>query len=153
MRKPATSFKFSAWDGSQELPLDADQILEALADDLMEYGDMRWAMRNLLSRGMQIPQGGYMQGLRDMLKKLRDQKRERLEQFNLSSIFDQFREQLDEILGMERERIDEWLNHPEDDSSFSDDLLKNIAERNQEILNELPRISPDRSRNWNSTNS
>jgi uncharacterized protein with von Willebrand factor type A (vWA) domain len=138
MRKPATSFKFSAWDGSQELPLDADQILEALADDLMEYGDMRWAMRNLLSRGMQIPQGSYMQGLRDMLKQLRDQKRERLEQFNLSSIFDQFREQLDEILGMERERIDEWLNRPEDDDSFSDDVLKNIAERNQEILNELP---------------
>ena len=50
------------------------QILEALADDLMEYGDLRWAMRNLMSRGMQMPQGGYMQGLRDMLKQLRDRK-------------------------------------------------------------------------------
>ena len=110
MRHPAPKHRFSAWDGSQNLPLEADQILEALADDLMEYGDLRWAMRNLMSRGMEIPQGGSMQGLRDMLKQLRDQKRQRLEQFDLSSIFDDFRERLDEILDMEKERIDEWLN-------------------------------------------
>ena len=79
--------RFSAWDGIQALPIDPDQILEALADDLMEYGDLRWAMRNLMSRGMQIPQGGYMQGLRDMLKQLRDQKAKRLEQFDLSEHF------------------------------------------------------------------
>ena len=99
MRHPAPKHRFSAWDGSQSLPLDADQILEALADDLMEYGDLRWAMRNLMSRGMQMPQGGYMQGLRDMLKQLRDKKRQRLEQFDLSSIFDDFKERLDEIVG------------------------------------------------------
>ncbi len=136
MRHPAPKHRFSAWDGSQSLPLDAEQILEALADDLMEYGDLRWAMRNLMSRGMQIPQGGYMQGLRDMLKQLRDQKRQRLEQFDLSSIFDDFKERLDEIVGMEQERIDEWLNKDSDD--FSGDVLKNIAERNNEILEDMP---------------
>jgi uncharacterized protein with von Willebrand factor type A (vWA) domain len=138
MRRPATTHKFSAWDGSQELGLDAEQILEALTEDLMEYGDMRWAMRNLLSRGMQMPKGGYMQGLRDMLKKLRDEKRQRLEQYNLSSIFDQFRERLDEIIAMERDRIDEWLNRSDEESNFSDDLLKNIAANNQQILDQLP---------------
>ena len=137
MRHPSTKHRFSAWDGSQDVELDPDKILEALADDLMEYGDLRWAMRNLMSRGMQIPQGGSMQGLRDMLKKLRDQKRERLEQFDLSSIFDKFRERLDEILQMERERIDEWLNKSQDD--FSNDVLKNIAERNSQTLDELPK--------------
>ena len=136
MRHPASKHSFSAWDGSQSLPLDPDKILEALADDLMEYGDLRWAMRNLMSRGMQIPQGGYMQGLRDMLKNLRDQRRQRLEQFDLSSIFDGFREKLDDILEMEQNRIDEWLNKDADD--FSGDVLKNIAERNQETLNQLP---------------
>ena len=136
MRHPAPKHRFSAWDGSQSLPLDADQILEALAEDLMEYGDLRWAMRNLMSRGMQIPQGGYMQGLRDMLKQLRDKKRQRLEQFDLSSIFDDFRERLDEIVGMEKDTIDEWLNKDSDD--FSGDVLKNIAERNQEILEDMP---------------
>jgi len=136
MRHPAPKHRFSAWDGSQSLPLDPDQILEALADDLMEYGDLRWAMRNLMSRGMQIPQGGYMQGLRDMLKQLREKKRQRLEQFDLSSIFDDFRDRLDEIVGMEQDRIDEWRNRDADD--FSSDVLKNIAEQNQQILDDLP---------------
>lgn len=136
MHHPASRHSYSAWDGSQELGLDADQILEALADDLMEYGDLRWAMRNLMSRGMPIPQGGYLQGLRDMLKQLRDKKRQRLEQFDLSSIFDGFRERLDEILDMERERIDEWLRNDQPD--FSSDVLKSIAERNRDTLDELP---------------
>jgi uncharacterized protein with von Willebrand factor type A (vWA) domain len=73
-----------------------------------------------------------------MLKKLRDQKRARLEQFNLSSVFDAFRERLDEIIAMERKRIDEWLNRSDDPDNFSDDVLKNIAARNQDILNDLP---------------
>ena len=37
---------------------------------------------------------------------------------------------------MERERIDEWLNKSQDD--FSNDVLKNIAERNSQTLDELP---------------
>ena len=112
MRHPAPKHRFSAWDGSQTLPLDADRILEALADDLMEYGDLRWAMRNLMSRGMQVPQGGYMQGLRDMLKQLRDKKRQRLEQFDLSSIFEDFRDRLDDILAMERGLARQHLHRP-----------------------------------------
>ena len=136
MRHPASKHRFSAWDGSQALSLNPDQILEALSEDLMEYGDLRWAMRNLMSRGMQMPQGGYLQGLRDMLKQLRDKKRERLEQFDLSSIFDEFRERLDDILGMERDRINEWLT--KDGGDFSGDVLKNIAESNLETLQQLP---------------
>ncbi len=138
MKKPSKASRFSAWDGTQDLGLDADKILEALADDLMEYGDMRWAMRNLMSRGMSMPQGGYMEGLRDLLKKLRDEKRAKLEQFNLSSIFDNFRDRLDEILAMERARIDEWLNRSDDPDNFSDDVLKNIAARNNDLLDQLP---------------
>ena len=74
-----------------------------------------------------------------MLKELRHKKRERLERYDLSSIFEGFREQLDKILLMERERIDEWLNKdPEQSGNFSDDVLKSVAERNQQSLDELP---------------
>ena len=140
MHHLATRHRYSQWDGSQTLPIDPDEILGALADDLMEYGDLRWAMRNLMSRGMQIPQGGYMQGLRDMLRKLREKKQQQLERFDLSSVMDDIREQLEEILAMEQDRINDWLEPKEDDGNtdFSDEVLKNIAERNQETLNELP---------------
>ena len=130
--------RFSAWDGSQRAPLDPDEIMQALADDLIEFGDLRWAMRNLASRGMSIPQGGTMQGLRDMMRELRDRKRAQLERFNLDSIFEGFRERLDEVLDMERERIDEWLNKEADENNFSDDVLKQVAERNRQALDDLP---------------
>ena len=114
MHRLFSHHRFSQWDGSQELGFDPDQIMEALAEDLMEYGDLRWAMRNLMSRGMSIPQGGYLQGLRDMLKQLRDKKREQLERFDLSSIFEEFRERLNEIVQMERDTIKAWLNKDTD---------------------------------------
>ena len=67
-------FRYSRWDGSQELPsLDADEIMSELSDDLMQFGDLRSAMRNLMQRGL----GGDspMQGLRDMLRQLRRERR------------------------------------------------------------------------------
>lgn len=137
MRLFPTRHRYSQWDGSRPPALDADAILDALADDLMEYGDLRWAMRNMLSRGMRMPQGGAMRGLRDMLKQLRDRKRAQLERYDLGSIFEGFRERLDEILGMERERIGEWLD--KDDGDFSNDVLKNIARNNAEQLDNLPK--------------
>ncbi len=118
--------------------------MKALADDMIEYGDLRWAMRNLMSRGMQIPQGGYMQGLRDMIRELREQKRRQLERYNLDSIFDQFQERLDEIIAMERDRISEWKDKAEAAENFSDTLLKDIAERNEAQLNKLPEDLPSK---------
>ena len=149
MRHPPHSHRFTAWDGSQKLALDADQIMAAIADDLIEFGDLRWAMRNLMSRGMQIPQGSHLQGLRDMLKALRDKKRERLARYDLSSIFDGLRERLDEILEMERQTIGEWLDpgtsrdsdNPDNVAgaeNFAGDVLKSVAQRNRQALDELP---------------
>ncbi|MEQ8486939.1 MAG: hypothetical protein RIB46_21460 [Pseudomonadales bacterium] len=137
MRLFPTHHRFSQWDGSRPPALDADAILDALADDLMEYGDLRWAMRNMLSRGMRMPQGGAMRGLRDMLKQLRDRKRAQLERYDLGSIFEGFRDRLDEILDMERGRIAEWLAK-DADGDFSNDVLKNIARNNAEQLDNLP---------------
>ena len=134
--------RFSRWDGSQKTPLDPDEIMQALADDLIEYGDLRWAMRNLASRGMRMPEGGYMQGLRDMIREMRERKRAQLERYNLDSIFEDFRERLDEILDMERSRIVEWLNKDDNEENFSGDVLKQIAERNQETLDALPEDLP-----------
>jgi uncharacterized protein with von Willebrand factor type A (vWA) domain len=137
MRQFPKGFRFSRWDGTQQTGIDADAVLGALAEDLMEYGDLRWAMRNLLSRGMPMPQGGALKGLREMLQRARDRKREQLERFDLSSIFEGFRERLDEILAMERERIEEWLAKDASED-FSGEVLKNIARRNSETLDGLP---------------
>ena len=142
MHRFATRFRYGSWDGSQQTPWSADDVLGAIAEDLMEYGDLKWAMRNLLSRGMTMPDGGYIQGLRDMLKQLREQKRERLQQFDLSSVMQDIEQKLAEILSMEQNTIDEWLD--QDSETFANDVLRKIAERSQETLDELPDDSAGR---------
>ena len=136
MRRFPTRHRFSLWDGSQGPGLPADDVLGAMVDDLMEYGDLRWAMRNLLSRGMTMPEGGHRQGLRDMLKNLREQKRSHLDRFNLSGIFKDIEKRLDEILDLESDTIDEWL--AKDDADFSDQVVRQIAEKNREQIDSLP---------------
>ena len=74
-----TGSRYSEWDGTHDLSgLDAEEVLNALTDDLMNFGDLQHALRNLMQRGMNTPQGDGMQGLRDLLQKLRQQRRERL---------------------------------------------------------------------------
>jgi uncharacterized protein with von Willebrand factor type A (vWA) domain len=105
------AFRYSEWDGTQEIPpLDADEVLEALTDDLMNFGDLQHAMRNLLQRGMRGNMGNRLQGLRDLLQQLRQQRRSTLDRYNLSSVMDDIKNRLDEILGMERNTIDRRLD-------------------------------------------
>ncbi|MDE0054234.1 MAG: VWA domain-containing protein [Gammaproteobacteria bacterium] len=135
MRHFATRFRYSRWDGTQALDIAADDVLAAIADDLTEYGDLRWALRNLMSRGMQTG-GRRVQGLRDIMRKLRDRRRERLEQFDLSSVMRDIEQQLSRILEAEQDTIDEWMDREDDE--YADQVLKEIADRNQEALDDLP---------------
>ena len=120
-------YRYSIWDGTQDVAdLDPDQLLDNLSDDLMNFGDLQHALRNLLQRGMRNPMGDRTQGLRDLLQQLRQQRRQQLDRFDLGSIFDQLREQLDEILDMERGAIDQRLRDagipPEGEASDGDSL-------------------------------
>jgi uncharacterized protein with von Willebrand factor type A (vWA) domain len=104
-------FRYSLWDGTQEVPeFTADDIIDNLTDDLMNFGDLQHALRNLMQRGMRNPMGDRTQGLRDLLQQLRQQRRDQLDKFDLSSIFDNLRQQLDEILDMERDTLDRRLD-------------------------------------------
>ncbi len=103
-------YRYSMWDGTQAVPdVEADEILDNLTDDLMNFGDLQHALRNLLQRGMRSPQGDRMQGLRDLLQQLRQQRRQQLDRFNLSSLFDDIKRKLEEIVNMERDTIDRRL--------------------------------------------
>ncbi|MBN9492341.1 VWA domain-containing protein [bacterium] len=107
----ASTYRYSLWDGTQAVPdLEADDILDNLTDDLMNFGDLQHALRNLLQRGMRNPMGDRMQGLRDLLQQLRQQRRQQLDKFNLSSIFDDIQRQLNEIVQQERDTIDRRLD-------------------------------------------
>jgi hypothetical protein len=100
-------YRYSEWDGTQEIPpLDPDEVLNALTDDLMNFGDLQHALRNLMQRGMRNQTGDRTQGLRDLLQQLRQQRRQTLDRFNLSSAFDDIQSKLEDILARERETLE-----------------------------------------------
>src|SRR5215475_1588514 len=99
--------RYSRWDGTQAVPdLDADELLSAMSDDLLAEGDLMNALRRLFQRGARDPQGGRMPGLQDLLKRLQQQRKQRLEQYDLSSVLDDLKQKLKEIRDTEREAIE-----------------------------------------------
>ena len=112
-------YRFSLWDGSQTLPeLDADTLLSALADDLLNHGDLEHALRSLMQRGMRTPQMN-MRGITDFVKQLREERKKRLERYDLGGVMDDVQRQLKEILELERGQIDQWRKEGTDDSNAS----------------------------------
>jgi uncharacterized protein with von Willebrand factor type A (vWA) domain len=71
----------------------------------MNFGDLQHALRNLLQRGMRNPLGQRLQGLRDLLQQLRQRRRQTLDRYNLTSVFEDIRQRLDEVLRMERSTL------------------------------------------------
>ncbi|PZC48461.1 MAG: Uncharacterized protein DK306_000909 [Chloroflexi bacterium] len=106
----ALRYRYTRWDGSQDVAeLDPDEVLAGLTDDLMNFGDLQHALRNLMQRGMRSPDGARTQGLRDLLQKLRQQRRQALDRFDLGSVFDDIQRQVDEIVDLERDTLDDRL--------------------------------------------
>jgi uncharacterized protein with von Willebrand factor type A (vWA) domain len=122
-------FRYSEWDGSQEIgPLDPDDILAGLTDDLMNFGDLQHALRNLLQRGMRNPFGQRMQGLRDILQQLRQQRRQTLDRFNLDSVFEDIKKRLDEVIELEKGTLDSRLQKAERQLQGGDSPLQAFEE-------------------------
>ncbi|TMF86830.1 MAG: hypothetical protein E6I08_11375 [Chloroflexi bacterium] len=99
------SYRYSRWDGTQHLdPLDADEVLDALSEDLMSYGDLSAALQRLYRWGSdQVP------GLEQLLKQIREQRERELSRYDLDSTVEKLREQLDEVVQTERRGIDRQL--------------------------------------------
>jgi uncharacterized protein with von Willebrand factor type A (vWA) domain len=97
--------RYSRWDGTQKVDLDADDLMAAMADDLLHDGDPWRAMRRLMQQGARKPEGGRMPGLKDLLEKLRRQKQERMQRYDLGSSMDDIKKKLEDVIKTEREGV------------------------------------------------
>ena len=98
--------RYSRWDGTQKIDLDADELLAAMADDLLHDGDPWRAMRRLMQQGARKPEGQRMPGLKDLLEQLRRQKQQRMQRYDLGSSLDDIKKKLEEVIKTEREGIE-----------------------------------------------
>ncbi|MDQ6643164.1 MAG: VWA domain-containing protein, partial [Chloroflexota bacterium] len=105
-------YGYSRWDGTQQIEgLDADDILKALADDYMENGNLQQALKRLMQDGMQSDDGRRTMGLRELMERMREQRNQQLNRYNMASgVMDDLREKLEEIKQLEREGIQQRLD-------------------------------------------
>lgn len=134
-------YRYSTWDGSQadRFP-SADELMSDLAEDLMQSGDLRSALNNLMQRGFRM-QGEPMQGLRDMLRQVRRQRRERLERYDLGSIMEGLAEELDAIVELERATLDAMQGGRGEEvasDNFAQSLMGDMASSKRDLLDDLP---------------
>ncbi len=99
--------RYSRWDGTQTgFDLDAEAVMAELADDLVHHGDANAALRRMLQSGFRDRNGQEVQGLRELLERLRQRRRERLEERDLGGVYHDIAERLREVLDLERAGID-----------------------------------------------
>jgi uncharacterized protein with von Willebrand factor type A (vWA) domain len=101
-------FDYSRWDGSQTgFDVDADAILAEMGDDLIHHGDVNAALRRMMQAGFEDRDGKHVQGMRELLEKLRKERQERLEQHDLGGVYSEIAESLKEVVDMERSGIED----------------------------------------------
>jgi uncharacterized protein with von Willebrand factor type A (vWA) domain len=103
----AARFTYSRWDGTQRgFDLDADGLFDELTDDLLYHGDVNSALRRMMQEGMRDRNGERLQGLRELMDKLRQQRQERLDQHDLGGVYSEIADELNDIVDEERHAID-----------------------------------------------
>lgn len=100
----ASRFTYSRWDGTQRgFEIDADSLLDELADDLTYHGDINTAMRKMMQNGMRDANGNQMPGLRELMKRLREQREQIQERGDLGGVYSEIADELNDIVDEERQ--------------------------------------------------
>jgi uncharacterized protein with von Willebrand factor type A (vWA) domain len=103
----AARFTYSRWDGTQRgFELDADSLFDELTDDLLYHGDVNSALRRMMQEGMRDRNGDRLQGLREIMERLRQQRQDRLDQFDLGGVYSEIADELNDIVDEERHAIE-----------------------------------------------
>ena len=103
-------FTYSRWDGTQVgFELDADSVLSEITDDLLYHGDLNNALRRMMQSGFRDRNGERLQGLRELMEKLRRRRSDLLEQHNLGGVYDDIAQELRDIIDQERQALDDHV--------------------------------------------
>lgn len=162
-------FRYSRWDDTQQLEdLTAEELIDALSDELISDGDLWSALRRVYRWGDEGRLDNRIPGLQELIEKLRHQRQQELARHDLGSILDDIRERLADIIQTERQGIQDRLERdlgpqqsrpvgesdpdrqpgsemggPQDADQQAVDpslrkLLEQVASKKQQFLNNLP---------------
>jgi uncharacterized protein with von Willebrand factor type A (vWA) domain len=119
---------YKRWDGTQPgFEDEVDALFSELADDLLYHGDPDAALRRLLTSGFRRPDGEQVQGLRELMERLRQRRQEELESGDLGGAFHEIAQELDEVVAEERAGL----------QALGEDARESGDERRQEVTDEV----------------
>ena len=141
--------RYTRWDGTQQInAMTAEEIMDAISDEVIRDGDLMRALRQLFREGFDRPDGERAPGWWEMLKKLREQRQRQLQRYDLGSVIDDIKAQLDDVIETERQGIEQRLDEgrqkaasQEGDEAIDEGLqkmLEQIASKKQDQLDQLP---------------
>jgi uncharacterized protein with von Willebrand factor type A (vWA) domain len=121
-------WSYRRWDGSQRgFEDEIDALFSELADDLLYHGDPDAALRRLLNSGFQRPDGERVQGLREMMERLRQQRQQELDRGDLGGAFQELAQELDQVIAEERAGLE----------ALAEDARQSGDERRREVTDEV----------------
>ncbi|QYG91343.1 hypothetical protein HC251_02090 [Iamia sp. SCSIO 61187] len=133
-------FRYSRWDGTQTgFEFDADDVLGEVTDDLLYHGDLSAALRRLMQQGFTDRNGEEVQGVRDLLERLREARRERLESADLGGAYEDIAQRLREVIEQDAEAIDAFEQEARDSGDARrQELTEQVAQQRRDDLAGLP---------------
>jgi uncharacterized protein with von Willebrand factor type A (vWA) domain len=133
-------FQYSKWDGTQVgFDFDADDIFSELTDELLFHGDLNQALQRLLQRGFTDRNGERIAGMREMLERLRQRRREMLEQHDLGGPYEEVAERLRNIVEQERAGIEDLVEEArQSGDQRRSEITEEVANERRMSLDLLP---------------
>ena len=100
----ANIVRYTQWDGSQRVKLNAAQVFEKLSEYLSYTDDVNQALDWMLRQGLELDDMRVM-GLDEFLEQLRQEMRQRSNDFNLRHSLSEMEQRLHDLLEREREAL------------------------------------------------
>lgn len=126
-------YTYSRWDRSQPAAeVEANDLMQALCDDLMGDSDVAAALERVIRWGIQGPDGQQVMGLQSLLQQLRSARQQILDRYSLDGILDAVREEIAAVVAAERRALEERCV-----AADGDDLrraMDHVAARKAETL-------------------
>src|SRR5918912_609037 len=142
-------YRYSLWDGTQHvLDVDAESLLEAMSDDLLEEGDLWRALQRLFRQGAHNREGQRLPGLQDLLQQLRQRRQQQLQRSNLNDTLKDIREKLQQIQQTERQGIDNKVTDGRERAQKGEipeqlqKTMERMAQEHRDQLDQLPPVVP-----------
>jgi uncharacterized protein with von Willebrand factor type A (vWA) domain len=135
--------RYSRWDGAQAEAFSADDVMDHLAQEILDERSLESALRRLLQHGAEFSSGRRAMGLRDLLERIRGAREQRQRRYNLASSLEDIRHKLDNVVDTERQGIRRRLDGNEAPGS-SDPMFRELLDKlARDRLDKLDRLPPD----------